>query len=345
MSVLVAFAGAAGACERENPGFKLKDTSDDQGEVTSLMTTSVSGPTVTGDTGMTVPTTTGPDPTTTSSGPDVTGSVGTTETSTTQPVDPTTGEMLPWNNDCSDPAEMETVEYTLLGDTFFMVSDEGVGTGCDIGGGMSIQGYFCADFSFGKSPAQQIFHYDVPGLDDNQLSVFALHFEPRIIDDGVDEVPIAAFIDLTLLVAFDRLDDPDEPVSLRLLRMNPLDVWMEGNNMTGAVCAADDSSYRCRGCIDNKPGDCKPAWTDTTPFNGDSPEVKAFTVGAADPMQLFEIDLPTSELEHLKGPHAGFVVVPDLELKDAILAVRTKEFEPTTAARLVARYCKDPNKR
>lgn len=337
-------AGTAGACNYDNPGFKLKG----EHETTSGSPTTNDSVSATTEPGTpTTSTSTSSQPTTID--PDGSGSASsamTTDAPTTgMTEDPSTGMPEEWDNNCPE-ADVIEVEYQLLADTFFAHASEGQGGGCDLGDGNALAP-FCEDLAFGQLPRAPVFYLEQDaGTEDDRISAFAVKFEPKVIMDGPEVVPTKAFQDLSLFIFFNRVDGQTTPIPFELLQMDKDDVWPEGDNKVVDLCKAGDSSFRCRVC-NMTTGDCKDgAWLHGNPYDMSRTVItilnSGFDVPKVNFMTPVEIPLPTAELEALAGTHQGFLVLPKPDLAPNTLEIATREHEGELAPRLIGHYCKKP---
>lgn len=361
MGVLLLLAGAAAACERVNPGFKLKDTSDDQGEVTSLSTSSVSGPTVTSDTGMTA--TTVDEPTTTSeptlADPSTTTGAPTSDTETT--VDLTTGGNVAFPTDCQTPVE-GAFEVALV-DTF-LVSEEPAGQGCTLNGDEIT---FCRDLDFSKSLGHDIFlqkDLNEEPLKD-LISLYAVRFEkPQVkytnLGPGLEAyegMPVKpqSWVGATVQVHVFRPEDAAQWTKMDLwaLRLSEGDVWEQGNGAE-TECLNPAASFRCRKCTAGE-GMCAASWNKANDVQKPLPYVYPM-----DPVALFklevdpgdaslpvEFDLPAEAVRVDDQPDGwllqeGILLVPAPTVLPKVIAVHAAEaMKEELKPKLLIKYC-DP---
>lgn len=339
--VLGALAGAVlmFGCGRPNPGFKLKDTGDSQGESTTqgpISETTETAPLPTTST----TTTTGESMTT--AGPAVSGSdSGTTTTmgdpsttTTTTEGSTTTTPMPMWNDDCG--AQAKPFTYELDADTFF-TSDVPQGVGCDYGSDVSIS-INCTKLTFGGSERQRIYDYEP-----DNLSIFAVRFAPaQIVVEGVPLHP-DGIVDVRLELFVERVDQKDTTIALKLLRALDADKWVEGTG-AAAQCGPGQSSFDCTQCKAD-PDSCMTSWSKGDPATAINAVVQpTIKLGNSQPENgPLIIFLPETEVELLKAEHPGFLLVPAMTIEKGALDVLTKENKEGEAMqyapRLIVHYC------
>lgn len=356
MSVLVVFAACAAACERDNPGFKLKDTSAEIGEST-VSTTSVSSPTVTSDSdSTTAPTTT----TTTSTTESLTVTSEGTTTTTLDPttgIDPTetTGGMVNvvFPSSC-DGKEIKGPYVPALVDTFFVNEPPG-GNGCTLSGQLNT---LCRDDEFGEAPAYELFYQKGAKPTEDLISLFAVRFPAPQLKYSDLPPELAQFEGLPvkqeswvtarvkLHVFRPEMAAEWKSMVLHVIKFAKGDVWEEGEGLEYTPCNDPASSFRCRKCKSEQT--CLDSWS-----NPMLPYLDLFaTVGEHDLKEPpgvdglpIEIDLPADAVTMLNDSdgwliNEGMMLVPKTEVPLKVLSVKTVQAgKPEDKPMLRVLYC------
>ncbi len=335
-------------CSHDNPGFQVKGSADGSG----ASETSVSASGVTSETSVSSTPTTGT-PDTTTSGPG-TAATGTSEPGTSGSSgssDPSTGGLLPWDNNCNAPVPSKPL--LAAADAYFFHSYSAGEGSCVFTDKPLSPDFECVDLNAGKDDYLPMVFADLGTPEANLQALFGVRFSLDGLEDGGEPVPRGAVVDATMELYFFRgnSDAPWDPPEFDLYALEAANkevvLWDEGDHFGPGGCSQGEPSFRCLACGASPEGPCDLGWSvpESVYYPEKSKLLQHFDLGAPVPkaglMHPVDLDLPATN--HALDTGVLVVLTTGLSWLDA-LELKSRNYDQGSVGPfLTVRYCPNPN--